>query len=170
MNPFRWPFRAQYAAGFVICVALLAFAYYVQFDLGVEPCPLCIFQRLAFIAMGVFFLIGALHGPRGSGRRVYALLILAGAATGVGISAYHLWVQHLGPDPNAGCTPGWNYMVENYSLRYAWSKTLANAFTGHADCADVNWTFLGLAMPFWTLVCYVVAGAGAVWAGFRRDR
>ena len=167
-NPFKWPFRAQYFAGGLACVALLAYAFYEQFQMGVEPCPLCIFQRLAFIVMALFFFIAAMHGPRGGGRRVYAALVAIAAAVGAGIAAYHVRVQQLGPDPTAGCTPGWNYMVENYSLKYAWSKTIEHAFTGHADCGQVNWTFLGLAMPFWTLVCYVLIGAGAVWAGFRR--
>jgi disulfide bond formation protein DsbB len=164
LNPFRWPFRLQYFAGFLVCAALLAYAYYVQFALGVEPCPMCIFQRIAFIAMGLVFLIGAIHGPRATGRRVYALLLLLGAAAGVGIAARHLWVQHLPPDPMAGCAPGWNYMIENFPL----SKTLKLAFTGSADCSQVSWTFLGLSMPFWTLVCYVLLGVGALWAGFRR--
>lgn len=164
MNPFRWPFRAQYLTGFLGCAALLGYAYYEQFHLGIEPCPLCIFQRIAFIVMGLIFLVGAIHGPGPRGRRVYASLVLLGAAAGVGIAAYHLWVQHLPPDPMAGCTPGWAYMVDNFPI----SKTLKMAFAGHADCADVNWTFLGLAMPFWTLVCYVLIGAGAIWAGFRR--
>jgi disulfide bond formation protein DsbB len=129
---------------------------------------LCIFQRLAVIAMGVFFLIGGLHDPGPAGRKVYGLLVLLGAAAGAGIASYHLWVQHLPPDPMASCAPGWNYWVENYSLRYAWSKTLQQAFTGHADCAVVNWTLFGLSMPFWTLVSFVCIGAGAVWTAFRR--
>jgi len=168
LNPFAWSLRAQYAAGAVVCLALLAFAYYVQFDLGIEPCPLCIFQRIAFMFMALFFAIGAIHNPRPAGRRVYALLVVFASAVGVGFAAYHLWVQHQPPDPMAGCVPGWNYYVENFSLRYAWSKTLEHAFTGHADCAEINWTLLGLSMPFWTLVCYVLLGAGALWAGFRR--
>ena len=161
-------FRSWYFLGFLICAALLGYAYYVQFDLGIEPCPLCIFQRIAVIMMGVFFLIGALHNPKSAGRRSYALLVLLAAAAGVGIAAYHVWVQHQPPNPLAGCTPGWNYWVENFSVSYAWSKTIQAAFTGHADCAEVNWTFLGLSMPFWTLVSFVVLGGGAVWAGFRK--
>ena len=164
LNPFRWSFRAQYAAGFGVCAAMLAYAYYSQFQLGVEPCPLCIFQRIAFIAMAIGFFIGASHDPRERGRRAYALLVLLGAAAGAAIASYHLWVQHQPPDPMAGCTPGWNYMVENFPI----SKALKMAFTGHADCAEVNWTFLGLSMPFWTLVSFVLIGIGAVWAGFRR--
>jgi protein dithiol:quinone oxidoreductase len=156
-------FRFQYLLGFFACIAMLAYAYYVQFDLGIEPCPLCIFQRIAVIVMGVFFLIGAVHAPRAGGRKGYALLVLLGAAAGAGVAAYHLWVQHLPPDPMAGCTPGWNYMVENFPI----NKVLKMAFTGHADCAEISWTFLGLAMPFWTLVAFVAIGAAAIWAGFR---
>jgi len=169
-NPFRWSFRAQYVAGFLVCLALLAFAWYVQFDLKIEPCPLCIFQRLAFMAMAVFFLFGALHNPRSIGRRGYSLGVFVGAGTGIGLAAYHLWVQHIGPDPLASCAPGWNWMIETHSLGYAWSKTIEQAFVGHADCAEINWTLFGLAMPFWTLVCYVLLAAGALWAGWRRGR
>ena len=157
-------FRFDYLLGFGVCVALLAYAYYVQFDLGIEPCPLCIFQRIAVIFMGLFFLIGALHSPRVTGRKVYALLVLLGAAAGAGIASYHLWVQHLPPDPTAACAPGFNYMIENFPI----SKVLQKAFSGHADCAEVNWTFLGLAMPFWTLLSFIFIGVAAVWAGFRR--
>lgn len=166
MNPFRWSFRLQYATGFVVCVAMLAYAYYSQFQLGVEPCPLCIFQRIAFIMMGIVFLIAALHAPRERGRRVYGVLVLLAAAIGAGIAGYHLWVQHQPRDPMAACAPGFTYMVENFPI----NKVLKMAFTGHADCADVNWTFLGLSMPFWTLVSYVLIGAGAVWAAFRKRR
>ncbi len=156
-------FRFQYLLGFVTCVALLAYAYYVQFGIGLEPCPLCIIQRIAFIAMGIFFLIGAVHAPRAGGRKAYALLVLLGAAAGAGVAAYHLWVQHQPPDPMAGCAPGFTYMVENFPI----NKVLKMAFTGHADCAEISWTFLGLAMPFWTLVAFVVIGIAAIWAGFR---
>jgi disulfide bond formation protein DsbB len=65
----------------------------------------------------------------------------------------------------AGCAPGFTYMVENFPI----SKVLKMAFTGHADCAQVTWTFLGLSMPFWTLVAFVVIGCAAIWAGFRRS-
>jgi len=164
LNPFAWSFRAQYFAGFAVCAAFLAYAYYVQFQLGIEPCPLCIFQRFAFIAMSLFFLIGAISDPRERGRRVFALLVLLSACAGIAIAARHIWVQHLPPDPMAGCAPGWNYMVANFPIADAIKK----AFTGSADCAEVNWTFLGLSMPYWTLVAFVLVGAGGLWAGLRR--
>jgi disulfide bond formation protein DsbB len=164
LNPFTWSFRTQCLAGFGVCVTLYAYALFVQFQLGIEPCPLCIFQRIAFIFMALFFLAGAIHDPRTTGRRIYALLLLLAACIGVGIAARHIWVQHQPPDPLAGCAPGWNYMVSNFPI----SKALKMAFTGDADCAQITWTFLGLSMPGWTLICFVLLGAGAVWAGFTR--
>jgi disulfide bond formation protein DsbB len=164
VNPFRWPFRVQFAAGFLVCAALYAYALFEQFAGGYEPCPLCIFQRIAVMVVGIFFLVGAIHNPGPTGRRVEGLLVLLAAATGASIAIYHLWVQHQPPDPMASCTPGWNYMVENFPI----SKALKMAFTGHADCAEVNWTLLGLSMPFWTLTCFILLGAGGTWAAFRR--
>jgi disulfide bond formation protein DsbB len=66
----------------------------------------------------------------------------------------------------AGCAPGWNYMVENFPI----GKALKMAFTGHADCAVITWTLFGQSMPFWTLIAFVLIGAGATWAAFRRRR
>ena len=164
LNPFRWTFRAQYFAGFIVCVLLMTYAYYEQFAMAVEPCPLCIFQRIVVIVMGIVFLVGAIQNPGASGRRIYGILQLLTAFVGVGIASRHIWVQHQPPDPFAGCAPGWNYMVSNFPI----SKVLKMAFTGSADCSQINWTFLSLSMPEWTLICFVLLGAGATYAGFRK--
>jgi protein dithiol:quinone oxidoreductase len=163
-NPFAWSFRSNFLAGFIVCAALYAYAIYVQFALAIEPCPLCIFQRIVVIVVGVVFLVGSIQNPRETGRRIYGVIQLLAAFIGVGIAARHIWVQHQPPDPFAGCAPGWNYMVSNFPI----SKVLKMAFTGSADCSQITWTFLNLSMPEWTLICYVLLGAGAVWAAFRK--
>jgi disulfide bond formation protein DsbB len=164
-NPFAWSFRMQYLAGGLACIALLAYAIFEQFQMGIEPCPKCIFQRIAFIAMAIFFLIGAAHGPRGSGRRIYAALVTIAAAVGAVVAVRHLMVQFGTHDPLLeGCGPGLNYLMENFPIADAIKK----AFMASGDCGEVNWAFLGLTMPGWTLICYVLLGAGALWAGFRR--
>jgi len=164
-NPFLWSFRTQFIAGFLVCAALLAYALYSQYQLNVDPCPLCIFQRVAFIAMGVFFLIGALHGPTGAGRRVYALLVLLAGLAGIAIAARHLWLQHLPKDQVPDCGPGLSYMLDAFPI----GKTLKMVFTGSGECAEINWTLFGLSMPGWTLISYVLLSLGALWAGFRRE-
>lgn len=166
MNPLRWSFRAQFAAGFAVCAALLVYALYVQYQLGIEPCPLCTFQRVAFIAMGVLFLLGALHNPRTWGRGVYALLVVLAGCAGIALAARHVWIQHLPADQIPDCGPGLSYMLDTFPL----AKTLKLVLTGSGECAEVNWTFLGVSMPGWTLVCFAALSAGAAWAAFARRR
>ena len=81
-NPFAWSFRVQFLFGMLACMALLAYAIFEQFHMGIEPCPKCIFQRIAFIVMATFFLLGAVHDPRAVGRRVYAVLVAIAAVVG----------------------------------------------------------------------------------------
>ena len=166
MNPFRWPFRAHYALGLAICAALYAYALYVQFDLGIEPCPLCIFQRVALIGMAIFFLLGALHGPRGGGRKVYGVLVALSGLAGMAIAGRHIWLQHLPKDEIPSCGPGLNWMLDTFPL----SKTLKMVFTGSGECAEINWTFLGFSMPEWTFVCFLGLSIAALWAAWTRFR
>src|SRR5580698_252018 len=98
MNPLRWSYRASFFVGFLICAALLGFALYAQYVWGMDPCPLCIFQRIGFIVMGIFFLLGALHSPSGAGRWFYTGFVLWGALFGLAVAGRHLWIQSLPPD------------------------------------------------------------------------
>ena len=164
MNPFSWSFRVQFLAGAVVCAGLLGYALFAQYRMFLDPCPLCIFQRVVFIAMGILFLLGAMHGPASWGQRVYAGLVFFFSMIGVGIAGRHIWLQNLPADQVPACGPGLEYMLEAFPF----SKTMSMVFTGSGECANVDWSFLGLSMPSWTLICYVLLGVGALWAGFRR--
>ena len=143
--------RLVNSGGFVACAGLLAYAYYVQFVDGLDPCPLCIFQRLAFIAMGVVFLLAALHNPARTGSRVYALLLGIAGLAGTAIAGRHVWLQHLPPEEVPECGPGLDYMLEVFPL----TDALRMAFTGSGECASVDWVFLGMSMPTWALLCFL---------------
>lgn len=162
MNPLRWSFRVSYLVGFLVCSGLLGYALFAEYELGLAPCPLCIFQRIAFIWMGFWFLIGGLHAPRGNGRWFYRVLVTIGAIAGIVIAARHLWLQSLPPDQVPSCGPGLNYMLDAFPL----SQVLKLVFTGSGECAVVNWRFLGMAMPFWSLIWYVLLG---IWAWLPRS-
>ena len=166
VNPFAWSFRGQFLAGFVLCVGLIAYALYVQFGMLMLPCPLCILQRLAFAALGVVFLVGGLHSPKGRvGRAIYGVLALMPAAVGAGIAGRHVWLQSLPPGDVPLCTSmGLDYMVEAMGP----FKALSTVLAGSGECAKVDWTFLGLSMPAWTLAWFIGLGLGALWAGWRR--
>lgn len=164
MNPFRWSFRAQLLAASAVCFALIGFAVFSQLQWGLDPCPLCIFQRLAFTALGVVLLLAGLHAPRGrGGRAAWGVLGCAAAAVGMGIAGRHVWMQLFPPEIPA-CGPPLDFMRQTMSAGSLVRKVL----TGTGDCGLVDWTFLGLSMPAWSLVWFVLLGGWALWAGFRR--
>ncbi|MBS0431261.1 MAG: disulfide bond formation protein B [Proteobacteria bacterium] len=165
MAPWRWSFRAVYLGGFLVCAALMAYALYAEYHLGLAPCPLCIFQRIAFLWMGVWFLVGGLHAPRGKMRWFYCVLVLLGAAWGIAVAARHLYLQGLPPDQVPSCGPGLNYMLQTFPF----AQTLKLVFEGSGECAQVNWKFLGLSMPGWTLIWYVLLAVFAIRGAARRS-
>ena len=166
MNPFQWSFRSQFLLGFLACAALLGYALYVQFQLQIQPCPFCIFQRIAFAALGLVFLLGGLHAPVSRGaRKTWALFALLPAAVGMGYSGRHVWVQ-LNPPELPNCGPGLNFIVEQHS----WLGAAKQVLMATGDCANIDWQFLGLSMPMWALIWFVALAAWALHAGFRRPR
>jgi len=166
MNPFRWSFRAQFLLGFLICIALLGYALFVQFVQKIEPCPFCIFQRIAFAATGLLFLLGALHGPkRPGGRRTYGVLAFVAAVTGIGIAGRHVWLQVFPPEMPS-CGPGWDYLVETNT----WLGVLQKVLGAKGDCSTIDWSFLGLSMPMWSLAWFVALALWALHAGFKSRR
>ena len=151
MNISLYP-RIGFALVLGLCLALLGYAYYSEYVQGLEPCPLCILQRVAFIIMALGALAGALHGSRGGFRWLYAAIVFAGGTWGLATAGRHLWLQSRPPDQVPECGPGFDYMLEYFSL----GEAITSAFTGSGECAEVDWSFLGLAMPAWTLIWYVV--------------
>ncbi|QSX79876.1 disulfide bond formation protein B [Agrilutibacter solisilvae] len=166
-NPLAWSFRAQCALGLATCAALLGFAFYTQFrDVNpLDPCNLCILQRVAFAATALAFLLGALHAPGGAaGRRVYAGLALLASAVGAAIAARHVWITTLPEDARPSCGAPLEFMVQASGYLDAVRKVL----TGSGECGKVDWTFLGLSMPAWSLVWFVALLLWAGYVGFRR--
>lgn len=149
--------RRAFLLGALVCAGLMGYALYAQYGLGLEPCPLCVFQRVAVIACGVTFLLGAIHNPGRVGAAVYALLVVLFAGAGAAVAGRHVWLQTLPPDQVPACGPGLAYLVETLPF----TEMLATVFRGDGNCATIDWRFLDLSMPAWTLVFFlaiVVAG------------
>jgi disulfide bond formation protein DsbB len=151
--------------GFLACVGLLAYAYYAQFVLHLEPCPLCIFQRIGVFVFAVIFLAATLQDPTAFGRRVYALLLSLAALATIGVALRHLYIQSLPPDAVPACGASLDFMLKVFSL----SEVLVKVLTGSGECAKITWEFLGLAMPAWVLISALVLGAWALWVNLRRQ-
>jgi len=151
--------------GFAACAGLLAYAYYAQLVLHLEPCPLCIFQRVGIFALGIFFLMAAAHDPVGWGRRVYASLLGLAALGTIGVAARQLYIQSLPAGSVPACGASLDFMLKVFSL----SEVLVKVLTGSGECAKVTWRFLGLAMPGWVLIAALVLGAFGLWINLRRQ-
>lgn len=164
LNPLRWSFRAQALFGFALCAGLIGFALFSQSYWELKPCPLCIFQRIAFAALGLVFLLAGLHAPKGAvGRRIYGLLALVAAGTGAGIAGRHVWLTTLPPDQVPACGPPLEFMMEVNPL----TDVIRSVLTGSGECAKIDWTFLGLSMPAWALVWYLALGLFALIIAFK---
>lgn len=156
--------RRLFAMAAAFCGVLLAYAYYSQYALGFEPCPLCIFQRIAVFATGLVCLAAAIHGPGRTGQRLYGIFTALFAAAGAGIAARHVWIQNLPPDQVPDCGPGLEYMFDVFP---AW-EALQLVFRGSGECAEVDWMLLGISMPGWVLICCVLLAGFGVVNGFRK--
>ena len=157
--------RLVFSAIFVACAGLLAFALYLQEEVGLEPCPMCILQRYAFMAVAAVALVGALHGPvRGGALKTYSLLLALFAIAGASVSVRQSWLQHFPPKLSQSCGADLDFLVNNFPL----SQALPKIFAGSGDCAAVHWRFLGLSIAEWALVWFVILAAAALWVAFRR--
>jgi disulfide bond formation protein DsbB len=168
MNPSQKSaasFRRRFLLGFLACAGLIGYALYTQFHGGLLPCPLCIFQRVAFATLGLVFLVGGLHAPkRAAGQRVYTVLAVVASIAGIAVAGNHVRLQHLPADQVPACGPGLDYMLDAMPL----TGVIRKVMTGSGECANVDWSLLGLSMPTWSLLCFIVLGGWAVYAGFRR--
>ena len=151
--------RLGYALGCVVCAGLLGFALYLQYYDYQDPCPLCIVQRIAFMALAASFLVAALHGPGRTGTIVYGGMLFLVAGIGAAIATRHVWLQNLPKDRIPECGPGLEYMLRKFPLTQALEKIL----TGSGECAEVGWKFLGLSIAGWSLAWFVLLAAFAVY-------
>lgn len=150
--------------GALACGGLLAYALYAQHVLGLEPCPLCVFQRVAVLALGFVFLAAYVHNPARGGAKVYGALAVVAAGGGIAFAWRQLWLQGLPADQVPECGPGLNFIMDVFPL---W-EAVKMVFQGSGDCAKIDWTFLGLSMAGWVLISLVGLASLAAWNNFRR--
>lgn len=157
--------RQANALGFAACAAMFAYALYQQHVVGLTPCHLCIFQRIAVLVLGAVFLVAAVHAPRRGGARVYGVLIALAAAATAGIAGRHVWIQQQPPGSVPACGADLDFMLEVMPLK----DVLVKVFTGGGECQKIDWQLLGLSMPAWVAAAAVGLGAWGIWANWRRQ-
>lgn len=144
----------------------IGFALYLQKYQHLEPCPLCIFQRIGLIAMGIVAFIALLHNPKYRlVRALYSFVSFLGIGWSVAIAARHVWIQSLPPDKVPACGAGLEYMIDTLPFQ----EVVQEVLTGSGECAKIDWTFLGFSLPVWSLVFFSVLLLINIWQIFRRS-
>ncbi len=144
-------FRTINIIVFLACLGLIATAYYMEYVMYLDPCPLCMVQRIAVILVGLSCLAAFLHNPKRRGRTVYSIVQLTFCVGGAAASGRHVWLQHAPSDKIPECFPG----IETIFARNPFFDALAIVFGGTGECAEIAWTFVGLSIPAWTLIAFV---------------
>lgn len=143
--------RPLFLLAFIGCVLMMAIALYLEHVVGLEPCPMCVVQRICVIAFGVVCLIAAIHGPARLGQRLYAVLALLFAVVGAITAGRQIWLQSVPADQLEACLPSLEFMMEALPMQ----DIVRLVFQGTADCAEVKWSLFGMSIPEWTLLGFV---------------
>ncbi|WP_181919244.1 disulfide bond formation protein B [Alkalilimnicola ehrlichii] len=151
--------------GFVVCALMIAFAYYLQYFQHMEPCPLCIFQRLVFFAIGVVFLLATIFHPAGIGGRVFSGLTAMVSGIGIAIAGRHVWLQSRPADQIVSCSADFGYLSEFHTRL----ELMVMMLGGTGECGKID-RFLGVSLPTWALFLFIVLGAFGVLVNWRSVR
>jgi protein dithiol:quinone oxidoreductase len=158
------PRRIGYVLGFLICLGVLGWAYYLQYGMELEPCPLCIIQRVCFAGMGLVFLVAIFHNPGRAGAAVYAILQLLIGGFGAAVAMRQVWIQSLAKGEVPSCGMSLEYMLDTLPL----TETVRKVFEGSGECAEKAWVFLHLSVAGWALVLFIALVAASL-ALIRRE-
>lgn len=160
----QWSYRLVSGLLFLASLIGMGFALYLEHVQGLEPCPLCVFQRLGLMGLGLISLIAFLHNPVSSiAKRIYAALASLSILWSVAVAGRHVWLQSLPADQVPSCGPGLDYWLDTLPLK----AVLEQVLTGSGECARVDWTFLGQSLPVWSLCFFSLLALISLWQLFK---
>lgn len=158
-------YRIMSAVLFVASIVGMAFALYLEHVQGLNPCPLCVFQRIGLIGLGVISLLALIHNPVSNVfKRFYTLLGTLSILWSAAVAGRHVWLQNLPPDQVPSCGPGLEYWVETLPM----TSVLQQVLSGSGECATIDWTLFGFSLPVWSLLFFSVLLALSIWQLVRK--
>ncbi|WP_051278786.1 disulfide bond formation protein B [Chitinilyticum aquatile] len=148
----RW--RLGFLAVFLFCAASIAFALYQQYYEFKDPCPLCLFQRVAIMACGAVALLAAvLPLPRWS--RFWPAVLSVVALVGLSISLRQVHLQYfVDPTSLPSCGAGLGFLFDTQP----WMQVFKSVLSGHGECASKDEVF-GLSLAIWAGLGFVAIAA-----------
>lgn len=134
-----------------VVIAFLAYALYTEKYLGLNPCPLCMVQRYIYVLIGLLFILTLIKPPVSWGRTFMGVLISFTSLFGMLVAGWNVRMQHLPPEEVPACGASLDIMLDSFPIK----DIISELINGSGDCAEVVWTFLGLSMPTWSLICFI---------------
>lgn len=151
--------RLGFLAISLACAGMMGFALYLQYYRYLDPCPLCMFQRVFVIGVGVVSFVAAIHGRA---TRVYAILAMMLGLTGFGIAVRHTVLQYFPPANLPSCGAGFFHMVQTMPF----GDLVTTVLKGSGECANIDWSLFGLSLPGWSAIGFAGLLAGLFMVGF----
>ena len=131
-----------------------------QYVLGMNPCVLCILQRLCVLAVGLLAIVTAFSSQSSKfARSLSALLIAAPAVYGAGVAAYQIWLQSLPPGTAPSCGAPWTFRLRDWPL-FDWFEPIVRGF---GNCAEPDYLF-GVVLPVWSILYFGFVVLLLLWA------
>lgn len=162
--------RSHYLLVTLFCLVMLGIALFFQLVVGLEPCPLCIFQRIALLFIGLVSLLAFLHNPRGIADRLYGVLLIIGGLGSLGVAIRHVWLLSLPKDEAASCGPGMEVWLDRFIAVLPQGRVTEALLRSGAECTEISWTLMGFSMPQWVLPVIILFFIYLVWLFFKQDR
>lgn len=154
------PIRAWFATLALGSLGLVAIGMELQMLLRLNPCPLCIFQRLLYLLIGAIALLGAI---RPGLRLVWGSLAAMLSLTGLAVACYQTWMQafpHLARECGLSDPNSIEVLVDWLGMQ-APGLFLATGF-----CTSRDWEFMGLSMANWSVLVFAAIAVFSGWLAF----
>jgi protein dithiol:quinone oxidoreductase len=151
-----------YLLGTILICAFLGASFYLQTHSGLNPCPLCILQRMTMAALGLTFFLGAIFNRRFVIRILFIAVTSLLALLGSLLAARQVWLQHL-PNPSSDCGANLEYMLKVLPIK----QVLQKIFQGSTECSQIDWRFLHLSLAEWSALCFILLTVLAIAPLFR---
>lgn len=157
--------RPIFAYLLIFCLCMLAVSFILQFHFHLEPCPLCVIDRIIVLILTLFFTIAFWHNPAKLGQKIYSIIGLTLCSIGIMVCARHLWILHLPPEQVPACSPGFDYLIDTLPLHEA----LIVILKGTGECVGKEHLSFGFSLPMWTMIGFIILTIGnlLVWWGNR---
>lgn len=156
---------------FTALISLCAFitfgvSLYLQYSVGLTPCPLCLLARFLVLVIALLALVACLHNPGKRGKVAWAISIFTTALMGIAIAVRHLWILQLPPEKVPACTPGLDYLLDTLPI----FEAVLVVLNGSGECAQQEGQLFNVSLPTWTLGFFVLMAVGIILAIYKQKK